>query len=55
MDLCKKCAEEPIAKGIKIIRCLKCNKETLTNVEYGMICDACYKKSNICVKCGKSL
>lgn len=55
MHLCKVCSNEPIAKGIKIIKCIKCNKEVLTNVEYVMVCYDCCKENNTCMKCGKSL
>lgn len=55
MRLCEKCQKEPMAKGIKIIKCLKCSQKVLTNVEYSMICEDCCKESNTCIKCGKNL
>lgn len=53
--MCKKCKEEPVAKGIKKIVCIKCMKETIVNCAHGNICSDCSDKLQICEKCGTKM
>ena len=53
--LCKVCKSKPVARGIKKVNCLKCGKETFTNIVYGNICEECSDRLQICQCCGKEL
>ena len=53
--LCKVCKSKSVARGIKKINCLKCGKETCTNIVYGNICEECSDRLQICQCCGKEL
>ena len=52
--ICKECSSEPIAKGIKLIKCKYCKKEELTNVLNKNICNDCSVDELVCQKCGKT-
>lgn len=53
--LCKDCKDKPLARGIKIIKCFKCGKETIVNCDYSNVCNDCSDIYVICQYCGKEI
>ena len=51
--ICKNCKNKSIARGIKQIKCFKCDKKTLVNYAYSNICSECSDNLNICQYCGE--
>lgn len=51
-SLCEKCSHEPIAKGIKFMKCSCCGNETIVNILSSVtLCSDCLPESH-CVMCG---
>lgn len=51
--ICEKCRNKAIVRGMKQIKCFKCNKETMINYIYSNICSECSDNLNICQYCGE--
>lgn len=51
---CKTCKDKPLAKKIKLIKCILChNSRTVSTDAKSGICNACSEKYQHCVICGK--
>ena len=53
--ICNKCKDKPILRGIKIVKCVKCNKDTAISYAYSNICNKCSDTHMICQCCGKEI
>jgi len=53
--LCMNCRSKSKARGIKVITCLKCSKETVVNYMYEKLCEDCSNSLHICQYCGKEV
>jgi len=53
--ICKECKNKSIIRGIKQIKCFKCNIETTVNFVYSDICACCSDTYLICQCCGKEI
>lgn len=53
--LCKRCEGQPVARGIKFVKCIKCGRELFANIEYTPMCTTCCEVNDICEKCGEVL
>ena len=52
--LCKDCKKKPTVRGMKKIRCVVCNKETIVNSDwYSYICVDCSDETGCCAYCGE--
>ena len=52
--ICGKCYNEPVVKGIKQTRCVVCEKECHTIINYANVCFDCSEQYNICQSCGEN-
>jgi len=53
--ICKECENKNIVRGIKLIKCFNCNKETYVGFCYSNICLECSNKYLICQCCGEKI
>jgi len=51
--ICKECKNKSIVRGLKHVKCFKCDKETTVNFVYSNICTDCSDTYLICQCCGK--
>ena len=53
--LCSSCKDKPIHRGIKTIKCSKCNNKSMINSAHGngynSVCNVCSDRFGICVSC----
>jgi len=53
--ICNKCKDKPILRGIKFVKCVKCNEDTAISYAYNNICNDCSDNYLICQCCGKEV
>lgn len=53
--ICKDCKTKPVARGIKFVKCLRCNKDVYVNCFHSNICTNCSDNLVICQYCGKEI
>jgi len=53
--ICNKCKDKPILRGIKFVKCVKCNEDTAISYAYSNICNNCSDTYLICQCCGKEI
>ena len=53
--ICNDCENKNIVRGIKQIKCFKCDKKVMVNFVYGNICLECSNNLLICQCCGKEI
>lgn len=53
--LCLRCKKESVARGIKDIKCVRCEKRVMINVDFMEFCNDCANEMNACQRCGKEL
>lgn len=54
-ERCNKCTNKPLARGLKIFKCLSCEEDGNNNFFGIEKCDNCIKKEKICYLCGEKL
>ena len=50
--ICGRCADKPVARGIKSIKCNMCSMESIVHVNHIDVCLSCSDQYNICHRCG---
>jgi len=53
--ICKDCENKNIVRGLKQIKCIKCDKKVMVNFVYSNICLECSNKYLICQCCGEEI
>ena len=53
--ICKNCEKKPIHRGVKQVKCFKCNQIVMINSAFSHICKDCSNVSGICQYCGKDM
>ena len=49
--ICNDCKTKPVARGIKIVQCMKCARDTFVNSFYANICNECSDRLHACQYC----
>lgn len=53
--ICKECKNKPIARGIKFVKCFRCDENTTVNSFHKNICNDCSDKYQVCQYCGNKI